>query len=126
MVNTEFKFEAKNQNSSKVVTFTRSHTKFKGQFDFEGTSQGYQFSNPSETFRCSIYCLSWNIKFQTVQSFKVKTKIFEVPTSSGTFRCSINSSSWKVKFKRVQFYPNFTLKVTVVNFQNCPRHLADQ
>ena len=54
MINTHLRFEAKIPNGSKVVAFTKNHTKFlfEGQFDLEG--QGHQFSNSSGTFRFLI------------------------------------------------------------------------
>ena len=62
----------------KLCIHKESHNifKFQGQFDLE--SQGHQFSNPSETFRCSINSSSWKVKFEAVQCFTVKIKILEV------------------------------------------------
>ena len=131
MIHTQLKFEAKVPNGSKVVAFTRNHTKFlcfkanltlkvkvtqfkckvkfqmgqskslkqifckfEGQFDHQGQGhwfdqfdlkdqgkdqgQGHHFSNPSETFKCSINSSSWTVKFERVLFLKVKTKIWDV------------------------------------------------
>ena len=51
--------------------------KFQGQFYLEGQGQGHQFSNLSETFRCTNSS-SWNLKFEMVQCLTVKIKILKV------------------------------------------------
>ena len=55
MINIQLKFEAENPNGLTVVAFTRNHKifKFQGQFDLEVQGQAHQFSNQSQTFRCS-------------------------------------------------------------------------
>ena len=81
MINTQLKLEGKIPKVQ-VVEFTRNHTKFiikfQGQFYLEGQSQGHQFSNPSETFRCLKNISSWKIKFEAVECLTVKIKILEV------------------------------------------------
>ena len=37
--------------------------KFCDKFDLKGKGQGHQFSNPSETFRCSINSSRLKVKF---------------------------------------------------------------
>ena len=56
MVNTEFKFQAKTPNSSKVHIHKESQKqfKFRSQFDLEVQSESHQFSNTSETFQDTV------------------------------------------------------------------------
>ena len=58
MINTQLMFEGKIPNGSK------------------DQGQGHQFSNPSETLRCSIKSLIWEVKFKMVQFLSVKIQIF--------------------------------------------------
>ena len=52
MINMQYKFEAKIPYGSKVVTFTRNHTKFlKFQLQFDLKGQGLQIANQSDTFK---------------------------------------------------------------------------
>ena len=58
MINTQLMFEGKIPNGSK------------------GQGQGHQFSKASETLRCSIKSLIWEVKFKMVQFLSVKIQIF--------------------------------------------------
>ena len=105
-------FKAKILNDSKVVQFTRNHPKSQCKFHLDG--QGDQFSNPTETFRCSKNSSSW--KVNSNQFLKINTKILGIWKASLTlkikvkvtnfqtltFGASINSSNWKLKFQTVQ------------------------
>ena len=71
MINTELKFQGK---IHKVQKELRKMFKFQDQFDLEGQGQGHQFSNPSETFTCSINSLSWKVNFEIVQCLTVQIK----------------------------------------------------
>ena len=79
MINKHFNFEAYIPNSSNVDAIKRNDKdlslKIKG---FVLEDQGHQFSNKSDTFRCSINSSSWKVKIKKVQFLKVKINILEV------------------------------------------------
>ena len=78
MINTQHKFEAKIPNGSKVVTFTRNHTKF---LSFKANLT-LNIKVKVTSFQSEIFMLEnssiWNVKFKTVQFLTVTTKILEV------------------------------------------------
>ena len=74
MVNTEFKFQAKTPNSSKVHIRKESQNNFKFNLTLKVKVKVTSFQTHLRHFKIS----SWKVKFKTIQILEVKTKILKV------------------------------------------------
>ena len=73
MTKTKFKFEGLIQNGISSYHIHRElhkHLNFHDKFELGGQGQGHLFSNPSETFRCSINWFKLEGKIQNGSMFK--------------------------------------------------------